>query len=172
MEIIFWVILVPLGGTGLVAWLYRTPEHGAVPAWLRSSWSRFLGQYHRFQKGQLLEPGEQECYRGSVLGVRAHSVERNVMIADRALCIVTRGSVLIQNQHGLQIRLLGSDIRSVRAHRDYDQEVGFSYWVVMERVGSAEHQPEGDLAFRCDSQEQSLALCSAIESITTVAVLT
>lgn len=49
MEIIFWVILVPLGGTGLVAWLYRTPEHGAVPAWLRSSWSRFLGQYHRFQ---------------------------------------------------------------------------------------------------------------------------
>jgi hypothetical protein len=172
MEIVLWLILLPLGGTGVMVWLYRMPEHGAVPSRLLVSWNRLLGEYHRFLRGRFLEPGEEECYRASLVAVRAHSVDRHVILAQRALCIVTGRRVMVENRQGLRVQILDSDIRAVRAQRDYDPRDGFSYWVVMERVGSLLHEPEGDIAPRCASQEQSQALYSAIHRTTAVAVRT
>jgi hypothetical protein len=136
MEIALRLILLPLGGTGVMLWLYRMPEHGAVPSRLLFSWNRLLGEYHRFLRGRFLEPGEEECYRASLVAVRAHSVDRHVILAQRALCIVTGRRVMVENRQGLRVQILNSDIRTVRAQRDYDPRDGFSYWVVMERVGS------------------------------------
>ncbi len=169
MEIVFWVILLPLAGMGIIAWMIRIPERGAVPSQLLISWNRFFGEYHRFVLGHFLEPGEQECYRARLLAVRSHAVDRHAIIAHGALCIVTGRRIMVENDHGLHLQLQPGSIRAIRALRDYDPRDGFSYWVVMERIGSLMREPEGDIGFRCVDQQHSQALCAAIQGTTAIA---
>jgi hypothetical protein len=170
MEIVIWLILVPLGGVGASAWFYRIPEHGAIPQNLRFLWSRLLGRHHGFTRGRFLAPREQERHRVRLRAVRTHSVDRQVIVGQDALCIVTDQRVMIENEKGLHIELSGSNIRVTRAQRDYDPKDGFSYWVVMERVDSRVHEPEGDIALRCVDQAQSQALFSMIQDTTAAVV--
>jgi hypothetical protein len=172
MEMVFWLILLPAVAVGITAWLFRMPDHGAVPHRLRTAWNRLLGQYHRFVQGQLLEPGEKERYRDRVLAVRAYSVDRQVILAHGAVCIVTDPRVMVENEQSCHVQLLTDNIRAIRAQRDYDPRDGFSHWVVMERVGSTLHEPEGDIALQCVNQEHTQALCAAIGSTTAVTPFT
>jgi hypothetical protein len=165
MEIIVWLVLLPLGAVTVAAWLYRMPDRGAVPQALRVARNRSWGEYHRFRRGKLWEPGEQELHRVSLLGVMAYSIDRHVQIQQRTTCIVTSRRVMVCDDRGSRVQILAGDIRTVRAHRVYDPTDGFSYSVVLERVGSTVHDPEGDLRLLCASQEQSRDLVSAIEDL-------
>lgn len=168
MQIIIWLILAPLAVVSLVAWLYRMPDHGPIPEMLRSRWNRIGGEYHRLQKGKLWEPGEQERYRGRLLEVTAHSIDRHIQVQRRATCVVTNHRIMLDDSRGRSIQILATEIRAVRAHRTHETSEGYSYWVVVDRVGSDVHEPEGDMRFICASQEQSRALASAIEDLQSV----
>ncbi len=172
LEILFWLGLLPAMGVVITAWLFRLPERAAIPRILHLTWNRFLGRYHRFLQGRLLDPGELEYCRCKLLAVRSYSVDRQVMVTRDALCIVTDHRVMVENQQGFHVQLDSNSLRAIRAQREYEARLGFAYWVVMERAGSNLHDPEGDIALRCKDQEQSQALCLAIERTTAVAVPT
>lgn len=165
MEIIAWLIVLPLGIMAIAAWLYRVPDRGALPAALKVARSRLWGEFHRYREGKLWSPGEREMYRASLLGATSFSVDRHMPIQQRPTCIVTSRRVVLCDSHGRSTQLPIRDIRSVRPRRTHDTHEGFSYSVVMERVGSPVHDPEGDLCLLCGSQEQSHALASAIEDL-------
>jgi hypothetical protein len=172
MQIILWLILLPLAGMGMAAWLYRLPDHGALPQPLLVRWHRLLGRYHHFQQGRYLEAEERECCRARLLGVKVYAVDRHAMVAQRAFCIVTDQRVMIESEQGRHLQLLARDIRAVRAQRTYDPSDGFSYWVVMDRTGSPVRDPEGDVAIQCVGQSESQTLCSTIEAVTSAAAST
>jgi len=171
MEIFVWLVLVPLGLVGVVAWLYRMPDRGAIPQALRAARNRAWGEYHQLRRGKLWEQGEQEVYHAQVPGVTAYSVDRHMRILARTVCLVTNRRLVLCDDEGRSVRLLGSDIRTVRVQRTYDPVDGFSYAVVLERVGSTVHEPEGDLRLLCASQEQSRELASAIDDLRSVVPL-
>ena len=171
MEIIVWLVLLPLAAVAVAAWLYRIPDRGAVPHPLRVAGNRLWGEYRRFQHGKLWEPGEEELHRAQLLGVTAYAVDHHLPIQRRTTCMVTSRRLLVCDDQGSCVQLLASDIRTVRVQRTYDPVDGFAYAVVLERVGSTVHEPEGDLRLVCASQEQSRELASAIDDLRSVVPL-
>jgi hypothetical protein len=165
MQIILWFLLPQLVILSVVVWLYRMPDHGAVPALLRSGWNRIGGPYHRLSHGKLWEAEETELYRARLLRVTAYTIDRHILVQGRATCIVTNRRIMLDDAHTRSIQILRDEIRAVRAGRTYDTVEGFTFWVAVERVGSNVHEPEGDVCLVCASQGASAALASAIEAI-------
>lgn len=170
MQFVLWFLLPQLVGIGLVAWLYRMPDHGPIPAVLRFGWNRVGGTHRRLVQGKLWEPGEQERYRVQLHGVTIYSIDRHIPAQGRAICIVTSHRVMLDDGRARPIKILPTEIRAVRACRAYDTSDGFSFFVAVEFVGSAVHEPEGDLCLICESQEESQTLSSAIETLCSLGV--
>lgn len=165
VDIVVWLILVPLAAIAIAVWIYRFPDRGAFPQALRNAYSRIWGEYRRIRRGAFLEGGEHETCRMELVGVTAYSVDRHVSILRRCTCIVTSRRMVMCDLHGSRIELLGSDIRAVRARRTYHPVDGFSYSVVLERAGSPIHDPEGDMLLVATGQQHSEALSAALDDL-------
>ncbi|HEX8918042.1 MAG TPA: hypothetical protein VF898_06040 [Chloroflexota bacterium] len=172
MQIIFWLVLLPLGVMAVVAWLYNMPDWGAIPRVLRIAHSRSWGEYRRFCQGKLWAPGESETYRARLFGVTAYSTDRHMQIQQRTTCIVTNRRVAVCDERSHFFQLLAGEIRTVRTQRTFDLADGYSYSVVVGLVQSNVHDPDGDLRLICASQEQSHGLASAIEDMCSVLIRT
>lgn len=162
MQVIVWLIVAQLAIFGLGPWLRRHLERdGMLPA----TWNRVRNLIVQFQREPAWAPGEHEIYRAPLLAVTAYTIDRHVRIQRRSVCLVTNRRVLARDDRGRHVELSARDIRVVRAYRTYDVADGFTYAVVLERIGSAAHGPEGDLLLQCAGQQQSQALAAAIEGI-------
>jgi hypothetical protein len=163
VEIIVWLIVIPLGWVLVVAWLLRIPDGGALPAALRRVRNQAWGESHRIGHGKLWEPGEQEVYRAQLRGVTTYSIDRHILIQRRATCIITTGRLVAYDGDGHILQLRAHEVRSTRVQRTYDVAEGFSYAVVLERTGSTVHDPDGDIRLLCAGQEQCRDLARAVE---------
>lgn len=166
MQIIVWLIVAQLAIFGLGPWLRRHLERGGM---LPAVWDRAWKLIAPFRREPAWAPGEYEIYRAPLLAVTAYTIDRHVRIQRKSVCVVTNRRVVVRDDRGRHVELPATDIRVVRAYRTYDAADGFTYAVVLERVGSAPHGPEGDLLLQCAGQEQSQALAAAIEGMPTSA---
>lgn len=165
VEIAFWIVLAPLAAIAIGAWIYRLPDRGVIPHVLRVYYSRLWGEYRRIRRGTFLESGEHETCRTQLVGVTAYSVDRHVTLQSQSTCIVTDRRVVMCDFHGSRVEVLGSHIRAVRSRRTYDPADGFSYSVVLERLGSAIHDPEGDMLLIASGARQSESLFAALDDL-------
>jgi hypothetical protein len=162
MQVIVGLIVAQLAIFGLGPWLHRHLARGGI---LPGVWNRVWEVIARFRRAPRWDPGEQEIYRAPLLKVTAYTIDRHVQIQRSSICEVTDRRVMARDYRGRMVQLAAGDIRTVRAYRTYDRADGFTYAVVLERVGSTVHGPEGDLLLQCASQQESLALAAAIEEI-------
>jgi hypothetical protein len=163
VEIIEWLI-VPSLILGLLIWW---PGQQEMRSAVKSRWQvllgRRLGTYHHFLSGGNLASGEGEVFRTEVRSVSIYSVDRHTEIDRRSTCILTEQRLMVCGPKGNVVQIPLHSIRSAHTCRDYDPRLGFSYWATINRIGSTDHDPHGDICLGCESNQQSHALISHIQ---------
>lgn len=132
---------------------------GAIKTFVNRRW----GPYYHLLHGDLWEAGEQESNRVELQGFSVYAVDRSTAVGTHSVCILTNRRLLASDAAGHLMQLRLTDVRSARSIREYDPVHGFSYWVVIDRAGSAVHDVKGDICLRCDTQAQSHNLAALVQ---------
>lgn len=169
VEMVFWLIAAPAAAVGVVACLFRPPPVGMALRKGLFAWGRLRSARRRNRTGGSPHTHDQDYYWCRLLAVRAYAVDRQVTLARDATCVVTQGRITVDTAQGTCVGLESQALRTIRAQREYEEKRGYSYWVVLERVGSSLYDPAGDVALQCRDQQQSQELCEAIRSTTPIA---
>jgi hypothetical protein len=150
-----WLITVP-GGDSTARRLTRT-----IKAFARRTW----GAQHHILTGSRWEPGEHEVYRDELPSISVFAIDRHTTVAQGALCILTDRRLAILDPLGdcLQIHL--RDIRTIRARREYDPELGFTCWIALSRLDSSIHDARGDICLYCKNERQSTRLAALLREM-------
>jgi hypothetical protein len=124
--------------------------------------SRRWGAYHRFLNGKSLEPDEREVCRLQLESVGVYTVDHEARAAIHPVCIVTDRRVMAQDEFGHFVQLQRSQVRAANVHRQDDSRGNPSYYLAVERVGSAVHDIRGDISFYCRTRQECEELASVL----------
>jgi hypothetical protein len=139
-----------------------TAVTGALRSYFRVVAGRSWGTYHRFLRGAYWESGERELFRTDVDTVSVFAIDRYTDVERHATCIVTDHRLMICDHAGTMVQIPLTAIRTARAQREYERDVGFIHAVAIDRGGASDHDPHGDVWLRCGTDRESHDLASSI----------
>ncbi|MGI8824195.1 MAG: hypothetical protein ACR2JC_00850 [Chloroflexota bacterium] len=113
--------------------------------------------------GNLWEADEAESSRAELQGFGVYTVDRSTAVGGRSVCILTNRRLLAGDASGHLVQVPLDTVGSARELREYEPRKGYSYWVVINRAGSAVTDLKGDICLRCATQAQSRNLVARIE---------